>query len=202
MKRSALAYLVLVTLASGCFAYTNYALHYLCWEPSAINNALGGSPVGVVNIWHKSALTAYDNPAIPSFQDGINYSVSREQMFQGLGSGFEDYYYNAGILTAAYRGIGVMLPAPTPVLGKFGNYADYGEQEAMDGNGIQISAFHPYDNALVLGVSINPFEYYRSDKPGYEKWLDNIDVSAGVSYVHSISYLGPGTGEVVSQRLV
>ncbi len=45
-------------------------------ETSAINLALGGSPVAPVNYWHNDPLTSYSNPAFPSMHKGFSFSQS------------------------------------------------------------------------------------------------------------------------------
>lgn len=39
-------------------------------EPSAINLAMGGSPIAAVNYWHRDPMTSYGNPAFTALHEG------------------------------------------------------------------------------------------------------------------------------------
>jgi len=184
--------LLALFLFSQAGAISQSGLLFLSFEPSSVNNALGCNPVAAANIWSRSALTAYSNPALPALQNGIIYSFTRYKWLPEAGMG--KMYYNAAFLTASHLGIGVLLPAPNGNLGKFGINMDFGEQVAMDEQGNFLGTFEAYDDALVGGLSVNPLETYRKLVPDYPPWLNFIDLAAGLNYAHLYSYQGPGTG--------
>jgi len=191
--KKALAVMLFALGCAGVWGISQATGLFLGFEPSSINNGMGYEPVGAANIWHPSALTAYRNPAIPALKEGITYSTTRINWLAG--SGFDDMYYNAALLSASYMGIGLLLPAPNANLGKFGINFDLGEQVQMDEHGNYIGTFNSYDDALVWGISLNPLETYRRLDPNHFSLLKYIDLAIGVNYVGVHSYLGPGTGQ-------
>lgn len=173
-----------------CMGITEYALMFLAIEPSTINRAIGGDAVGVVNVWHDSPATAYDNPAIAAFRDGFSLSYTNDNWLEG--SGIDDMYYNCALVNIGYKGVGITLPAPN-ASGKLGINMDFGVQEWTDETGQSMGNFHSWEDAAVYGIAVNPIEITRQFVKGNSP-LDYFDLAVGVNQLSITSNLGPVTG--------
>ncbi|HNX01602.1 MAG TPA: hypothetical protein PLE74_08775 [Candidatus Cloacimonadota bacterium] len=154
-------YFLLVLLALqiiSCIAYSDYSVMFLGIDPSSINRAIGGDAVGVVNIWHRNALTSYYNPAIPAFHDGVSYGFTHTPWLKT--ADINNIYYNGGLATIGYMGIAVTMPAP--VSGNIdGLNIDYGIQEITNEVGVPVASYRSYEYATPYGLAINPIQTYR-----------------------------------------
>jgi hypothetical protein len=180
---------VLVVIAGLLFAIctlnalSNFGLVSNGFEPSAINLAMGGSPVGAVNYWHNDPLTAYDNPAFPALHKGISYS-STKYVFMTLyprPDVSEELAYRSSMMSAAYYGIGLLFPTNLSNSGRASTHIDYGEQQFTDGS-FEVQNANLYDQSDSYGLSINLPEVYERLNPKAGSIANMVDFSVGISH--------------------
>ena len=137
--------------ALGAASYQGFAWNGL--EPSSVNMALGGSPVGVVNHWHKDPLCAYGNPAFASLGEGIAYShTSYLYMHKSDILKTENLEYRAALLGVSYHGFALLLPA----LGNSNSAGvELGEFAVSDSTGELVDNFSLNEDSSTLGFSVN-----------------------------------------------
>jgi len=156
----------------GLSAIGEGAFSYLSFEPSSINRGMG-EITGVVNIWHNNPFTAYANPAISSFHEGLAYSYSSEVWFD-LGTAGK-CEYNRALMTIAYNGLAVTLPG-------------YNSDQLW---GISLHNTYTFANLnideypqmSVFGLAVNPCEIIRNNHPEAYPWLKYIDLAFGANYL-------------------
>jgi len=183
--------IILLTAAVTANAISNYSMWFLTLEPSSINRGIGGDVIGSVNIWHNSPLTAYANPAVNAFREGVAFGFTRvPYKIPDLGI---DYVYHASLASFGYKGISLLIPNLNANL-QVGITLDSGLQELTDSQGNLIGQTETWDNAIVGGVAINPIEFVRFITNDQYPILNYFDLAYGVNSIYLDSYLGPGTG--------
>jgi hypothetical protein len=184
--------LVLVLIAfTSLQAASHYGLSVNGFEPSAINLALGGSPVGVVNIWHNDPLNAYDNPAFPSLHEGFSRSSSRYDFFENHTSagGSENLVFSSALASLSYKGIGLLFPFSHLTEGNYGSYADYGVYEFIDEYGNVTARVNIDDQINPYGLSINLPEAYKLFNSQGTLFPENTDIALGINHINNNSYI-------------
>lgn len=154
--------LILILLAVTSFAYNWYAESFTEFDPSVINQALGGNGIGVTNVWHNNALLSYANPAIAAFHEGISYGISQNAWWKG--NDWYDYLHSAGLLNIGYKGIGLILPVPS-FNSETGVYMRYKWIYSGEIKSTYYGAEDEYERANMYGFAINLMELIRLQNP-------------------------------------
>lgn len=149
---------------------------FLSQEPSGINHAYSGNAFGTVNIWHNNPLTAYSNPAVPAFYNGLSWAISKNE-WQIWDSDIK-IINNVSMISYAQNGLSIILPAPNS-RDQFGITVDYGHQDIIDSSGQLVGRFRATDNAQIYGMAINPFELYRKHIGNEDLILNSFDLALG-----------------------
>ncbi|MDD4309012.1 MAG: hypothetical protein PHO32_01395 [Candidatus Cloacimonetes bacterium] len=180
--------LSLLILLGALHAVSNYSLISNGFEPSAVNLAMGGSPIGAVNFWHNDPLNSYSNPAIMSLHSGFSYSTSGYDYLHSVDSNLTDNLkYNAAFCGITYRGIGFLAPYENQQDEFHSTRTDYGVFDIVDEEEFEGSSIHPEDIADIYGVSVNLQDFYRNFASEGRLLPENIDLAIGMNFVHNIS---------------
>ncbi len=189
-----------VLMLSNLMAVSHYGLTSNGFEPSAINLALGGSPVGVVNAWHNDPLNAYDNPALPSLHSGFSFANSHYKFFTDhTQDGDKDLKYSAALASVSYKGIGLLAPFVHYDTHKQGSYVDYGTFTITSEENFDNDYIDMHDQVKTYGLSINLPELYRNIEPENSLFPANLDIALGVNYLRNISKISPISDSILSK---
>ena len=192
MKKAILGFVLVLVSLSSLPAASHYGLTANGFEPSAINMALGGSPVGVVNFWHNDPLNAYDNPAFPALKKGLSLSNNRYiYMKPGANSNFDDLEYSAALSSVSYYGFGLLFPYINHETHETGSYVDYGTISFIDEAAFEGITIQAYDRAKTYGLSMNLPRIYKLFKADASLLPYNADLALGVNLIHNSSYIFP-----------
>ncbi len=193
LKKIILLAFILGVVIANLAAISNYVLMVSCFEPSAINLALGGSPVGVVNIWHNEPLNAYDNPAYPSLHTGLSYSNTCYDFMKLKYPGDEkESAYYASMMSLSYKGFGFLFPSVTNVH-TWGINADYGSIAFVDENGYEIGITKQLKEFMYpLGISVNFADLYRIIHNDNTFSNNKLDLCLGMNYILNFSSIDFG----------
>jgi hypothetical protein len=159
---------------------------------------MGYRGIGVANVWHNDPLIFYSNPALSALHEGLSYGYRHENWLKG--SGYEDFYYDVGLLNLCYKGVAITLPAPNDT-DRFGVNFDYGKvsytTEDIFG---PVLYYNPQESAQVYGLSVNTLDTILN-RQDYPDFLQNIDICVGVNLLQIRSDIVPA-GLVQEQNLV
>ncbi|HNX02697.1 MAG TPA: hypothetical protein PLE33_04985 [Candidatus Cloacimonas sp.] len=193
MRKVILLAFILAAVIANLSAISNYALLVNGFEPSAINLAMGGSPVGVVNIWHNEPLNAYDNPAYPSLHTGLSYSNTCYDFMRLKHPGDEkENTYYASMMSLSYKGMGFLFPSITNVQ-TWGIKADYGRISLTDENGYETGITKELKEVMhPLGISVNFADLYRIISNDNTFSNKKLDLCLGMNYILNYSSIDPG----------
>jgi len=147
-------YLVLtVCLFTGyLFSASQYGFTANGWEPSAVNQALGGSSISAVNYWQANTLHAYANPAFPALYERIAWGYTDFVHMKIRSSNHtEKLHYRASLTGIGFRGLGILTSLPA----SYGTETDFGRIPVSDEEGYEISEIYPKDQARVYGLSMD-----------------------------------------------
>jgi len=188
-KGIAVIFIALITISS-LQAASHYGFVSNGFEPSAMNLALGGSPVGVVNVWHNDPLNAYGNPALPSLHSGVSYSSTKydyQKVHYTYGEYDEYLAFSSALATLSYKGIGLLFPMGHPSSNKSGSYTDYGSfqivtEENFDGYSVNL-----HDQAKPFGLSINLPEVIELMHPQSSLISAKLDLAMGLNIIENTS---------------
>ncbi|MDD2228454.1 MAG: hypothetical protein PHY48_03475 [Candidatus Cloacimonetes bacterium] len=185
------AILALLLFSLGALnSVSHYALACNGFEPSAINKAMGGSPVGVVNYWHNDPLNAYDNPAFPSLHEGFSYSQSAYVFMHDVDTNSDDLEYQAALYSVSYHGIALLLPYLYPQSSSYSSDIDYGEF-SFTADGYTVSHYYISDRSNTYGISLNLFEALRLVKQDQVVLPKNTDLAFGMNIIRNTSDIIP-----------
>lgn len=188
-----LAFLViLVLMLTNLFGVSEFAGIFTIINPSARGRAFGNNS-GAADIWDTSPLGAWSNPAKLGYHNGFSFGYSDDPWFAEI---FHDMYHRSSYISYGWKGIGVLLPAPS-AKNKWGTVMSYGEQTQLDEDGNIIGTFESYDADTKYGFGINLVEFASNFI--YNDFLKSInsygEFSFGYSYDDIYSALAPeGTG--------
>ena len=189
MKKGILVFALVLVSLTNLMAASHYGFTVNGFEPSAINMALGGSPVGVVNIWHNDPLNAYDNPAFPALQKGLSLSNNRYAYMKV--ANFDDLHYSAALSSISSHGFGLLVPYINHKTHKTCSYIDYGAFSITDEEVFDGVPFQAYDQMTSYGLSVNLPQVYRLIKPEAQLLPKNADLALGINLIHNSSYIWP-----------
>ena len=152
-----------------------------------------GNGSGTADIWDISPLGIWSNPAKLGYHKGLTYGYSDTPWFEEL---FPDIYIKSYYLSIGWKGIGVMLPAPSDHK-KWGTMMNYGEQTITDTLENEIGTFESWDADTKYAIGINMIEFTSNFfQRDFLRKINNFgEISLGYSYDDLYSKLSPiGTG--------
>ncbi|MDY0151776.1 MAG: hypothetical protein RBS43_05840 [Candidatus Cloacimonas sp.] len=192
MKKGLLGLAFVLLVLTNLMAVSHFGLTANGFEPSAINMALGGSPVGVVNFWHNDPLNAYDNPAFPALKKGLSFS-NNSYAFMGAKDSdiFDDLEYSSALSSLSYYGLGLLLPFVNYKTSENNSYVDYGNFSVADEETFDPILFHAYDQISTYGFSVNLSEAYRLIKSEANLLPYNADLALGMNMIGNCSHITP-----------
>jgi hypothetical protein len=164
---------------------------FISYEPSCINLAIGGRAVGNVNIWHKSALTTYANPAVGAYREGVSWGFSEKDWLKDTGFGLK---YNASLVNIGYKGMSITLPSYR-LSELSGQYLDAGIAPLYDDHWNVVGEFHSYDTAGVYGFACDAVKL-GDDYISSSFVKEHLMLACGITYKDITSYLYPAGSAV------
>lgn len=188
MIKQTILLIILILLCTYLPAGSQYVYLTNGFEPSAINLALGGSPIGAVNFWHNDPLTSYSNPAFTSLRNGIRYSYSSYN-FMKLDSDIGTLDYKASITAVGYQGIG-LLASIVPGSGYETNYGEIMTTEEFGNPGPTIELI---EKAKVWGLALDLKEFGENFIPAVKLMPESVDLAFGVNYIRNSNTLTGST---------
>ena len=188
-KKRIIFIIVLLSMFSICtfsYASTEFAGIFTLINPSATNVAFGLES-GTANIWDKSPLGVWNNPAKLGYYKGIAYGNSHDAWFDNVIKGI---YHDSSYLTFGWNGIGVLLPFVN-YSNKLGTTLDYGEVSIVDPYDFTINTFYLYETCGQFAFGINYFEFVKNfickeeTISKIQKYVD-FSLGTGFDYFHKV----------------
>lgn len=209
MKKQVTLIIFIILLCGYLYAGSQYVYLTNGFEPSAINLALGGNPIAVVNFWHNDPLTSYSNPAFTSLHKGISYSSSNYN-FMKLSSDIGTLDYKASITAFGYKGIGLVAS----IIPGYTTESNYGETVTTNPQNIPGPTIELIDRANVYGLSIDLKEFSNNFIQNVTILPKGTDLALGLNYIrnsntltgqtryaHSFDFGVLGTMSLVNRKL-
>ncbi len=187
-KKRIIFIIVLLSMLSICtfsYASSEFAGVFTLINPSATNVAFGLES-GTANIWDKSPLGVWSNPAKLGYYNGIAYGYLHDKWFEGV---VEDMYHNSSYITFGWKGIGILLPFIN-YSNKFGTTLDYGKIATFDQHG-NLVTFNFYETCSQFAFGINYFEFVKNfickeeTISKIQKYAD-FSIGTGFDYFHKV----------------
>lgn len=197
-KKRIIFIIVLLSMFSICpssYASSEFAGVFTLINPSATNVAFGLES-GTANIWDKSPLGVWSNPAKLGYYNGLAYGNSHDPWFDNVIKGI---YHDSSYLTFGGNGLGFLLPFKNKYK-KYGTTMYYGEQEAYDVEGNLLKKFNSYETCSQFAVGINFLELTNKVFK-YSSPIIDLQRYSEISLGYSLDYIVSGLCPLIPELM-
>ncbi|MBN1971130.1 MAG: hypothetical protein JW870_17320 [Candidatus Delongbacteria bacterium] len=186
MKKNMFVF-VFIILISNSFCITDFAMISSLFNTSA-NDLAFGLDSGTANIWNTNPFGIWSNPAKFGYHKNFAFAYSNDHFFEEY---LSDYVNRSSYITYGWKGIGIMLPAPSKNK-RWGTVTSFGEYDLVDPQGNIICSTKPYDSISKFAIGINIIQFISnfSSNNIYNSLNEYVEVSAGYNYDILYSNLG------------
>jgi len=169
--------LVLMILIIGMLFGKGRECIFLSISPSAVNAGMGDN--GVADVWHQNAFSAWSNPALTSFHEGVSFSYLDDKHYEKIKPVMK---FSAAYMNIALKGIGINFPLPNSE-NYYGTSLEYGKSEVYNENYQIVAIADNYEFAKNYSFALNT-DLVKSIAPDYLK------LGIGLTYSGITSKLG------------